>query len=355
MPIQIINPLEIPNWDSLVLRHPTASVFHTAGWARVLLDTYGFKPCSACVFKGEVLTACLPLLEVNRFLTGKRGISLPFTDFCEPLLNGTVSSRDLFEFAVNLGKDRHWKYLELRSSDFSLERNERDKRNERDELANPYMSFSHHILDLSPGVDKLYKNVRESTRRNLGKAGKEGVSVRFATDLESARTYFRLHCLTRKRHGGPPQPWSFFENIYTHRVAAGRGFVALADYQGKPIAGAVFFTFGDQAIFKFGASDRKYHSVRPNNLIMWETIRRLAETGLRSLSFGRTDPEHKGLIQFKSGWGGREKTSAYTRFDFKTRGYLREIQNPYPRYTRIFQKFPTPFLRALGNLFYKHL
>ncbi len=112
--LKVVNPLDIPDWDELILAFPEGSVFHSSGWARVLQDTYGFKPLYACAFKGETLSACLPLMEVASFLTGKRGIGLPFTDFCAPLLNGTTPFRNLFDFAVNLGKDRRWKYLELR-------------------------------------------------------------------------------------------------------------------------------------------------------------------------------------------------------------------------------------------------
>ena len=80
MTIQIINPLNIPNWDDLISCHPSATPFHSSGWARVLRDTYAFTPYYACVFNGETLSTCLPLMEVNSFLTGRRGVSLPFTD-----------------------------------------------------------------------------------------------------------------------------------------------------------------------------------------------------------------------------------------------------------------------------------
>ena len=214
--------------------------------------------------------------------------------------------------------------------------------------------YSHHLLDLTPGPDRLFKGLRESTRRNIRNAANEGVTVRFAGDLEAVKSYYRLHCLTRKRHGVPPQPFSFFGNLQQHLIATGQGFVALADYQGKAIAGAVFLTFGDRAIFKFGASDSLYHSVRPNNLVMWEAIRRLAEDGLRTLSFGRTDLGHTGLVQFKSGWGASENVSLYTRFDFETQGYIRNNGNAHPLYVKVFQQFPVPILKVFGNLFYKH-
>jgi hypothetical protein len=370
-PIQLINPLDLPNWDDLISRHPSASPFHSSGWARVLQDTYGFTPFYACVFNGNTLSACLPLMEVDSFLTGKRGVSLPFTDFCEPLLNGTVSSRELTDFAVAFGRERHWKYLELRGGDFSiihdnstnsttsprllqpsLDPSDRNKRNQREEPDKRYLSFSHHILDLTPGPDRLFKGLRESTRRNIRKAEKKGVTVRFATDLEAVKTYFRLHCLTRKRHGVPPQPWVFFENIHKNLISADKGFVALADYQGKKIAGAVYLTLGNSALYKFGASDLYYQNLRANNWVMLRAVRRLAEAGFRTLSFGRTEPENQGLIQFKSGWGGREESRDYFRYDFGVRDFIPGNGNGSAGQEKVLRKLPIPVLKWLGKMFY---
>ena len=75
-PIQLIDPTQIPHWDDLISCHPKATPFHSSGWARVLRDTYAFTPYYACVFKGDELSTCLPLMEVNSFLTGRRGVPL---------------------------------------------------------------------------------------------------------------------------------------------------------------------------------------------------------------------------------------------------------------------------------------
>ncbi len=42
--LQILDPLAIPNWDAQMLALPGHSFFHTAAWARVMEESYGFKP-----------------------------------------------------------------------------------------------------------------------------------------------------------------------------------------------------------------------------------------------------------------------------------------------------------------------
>ncbi len=234
------------------------------------------------------------------------------------------------------------------------ELNELNEPNKPNKPTKPYTTFFHHLLDLSPGVDRLCENLRESTGRNIRKAEKEGVTVRFGTDLEAVKTYFRLHCLTRKRHGVPPQPWLFFENIYKNLISAGQGFVALAEYQGREIAGGVYLTLGKSALYKFGASDLSFQNLRANNMVMWAAVGRLAETGFRTLSFGRTEPENQGLIQFKSGWGAVEKRQDYFRYDFNTQNFISRDGKGLAGYEKVFQKLPEPALRLTGKVLYRH-
>lgn len=84
--IQPANPFEHPDWDEMVIGLPNFSFFHSAAWAKVLVETYGYAP-NYFVAKGtNDLRALLPVMEVDSWLTGRRGIALPFTDDCEPLL-----------------------------------------------------------------------------------------------------------------------------------------------------------------------------------------------------------------------------------------------------------------------------
>ena len=77
---QRVSPLEKPGWDKMVMTHRDASFFHSKSWAGVLHDTYGHTPHYFCTGNDEQLSAVLPVMEVNSPLTGRRGVSLPFTD-----------------------------------------------------------------------------------------------------------------------------------------------------------------------------------------------------------------------------------------------------------------------------------
>src|SRR5271163_3745081 len=69
-----VDPLEYPGWDSLLAAHPQASVFHGAGWARVLRETYGHSPVYICRFEGQHLAELLPIMEISSRWVGRRGV-----------------------------------------------------------------------------------------------------------------------------------------------------------------------------------------------------------------------------------------------------------------------------------------
>ena len=196
-------------------------------WARIRLvhffmelpghgydETYGHKPFYVCRFADGRLEELLPIMEVSSPITGRRGVSLPFTDFCLPLSAGDGTFA-LYELALKLGRERHWKYLECRGSDGGWRG------------ASPSLAFYGHLLDLQPGPDALFKGMGiRSVRRGIRKAEGQGLTLEFSVGLDAMRTFYGLHCRTRQRHGLPPQPFRFFANIATHVLGLGGGFVA---------------------------------------------------------------------------------------------------------------------------------
>jgi lipid II:glycine glycyltransferase (peptidoglycan interpeptide bridge formation enzyme) len=205
------------------------------------------------------------------------------------------------------------------------------------------------------GHEKIFSNLRDSTRRNVKKAEKEKVEVQIEKSGDALGEFCRLNRLTRREHGLPPQPYHFFEKVHRHIISQEGGFIALAYFQGKAIAGNVFFHFGDQAIYKYGASDKAYQHLRANNLIMWEAVKWFAGKGFKSLCFGRTELENEGLRQFKTGWGAEETQVRYFKYDMRQGAFVPGTQKGEPAYANLFRATPAPILNAIGSLLYRHM
>ena len=133
------------------------------------------------------------------------------------------------------------------------------------------------------------------------------------------------------------------------------GFVSLAKYLGKPIAAAIFFHFGQKAVYKYGASDEGYQQWRGNNQAMWEAIQWYSRHGFEELHLGRTSLANEGLRRFKLGWAAQEHRIEYFRFDFSTQTMAAERDEVYGWHNRIFRVLPIGLSRLLGMLLYKHM
>jgi hypothetical protein len=338
--MEFVDPRLLPKWDEMVGRLEGATIFHTAAWARVLAESYG---CEPVYFREESPggVAVLPMMHVRSIFTGRRGVSLPFTD-AVAALGPADKARGMVEASLKFGRGRRWKTAEFRGG------------RPFGEDAKPSAGFLTHAIDLSASEDELFARLNSSTRRAVRKAQESGVRVETGSDRRAMRGFCRLNALTRREHGLPPQPALFFGALRRLVLDRGMGFVATATLGDKPVAASVFLHFGGSAVFKFGASDRRHQSVRAGNLVMWEGILACKGAGCRALSLGRTDLEHEGLIRFKRGWGGVESMLNYYAYDLD-RCALTASQNRVSGFhNAIFKRLPLPLLRLAGEVMYRH-
>jgi CelD/BcsL family acetyltransferase involved in cellulose biosynthesis len=340
--VQQFNPVQHRDWDELLARHPHHSFFHGAAWAKLMESTYGFTPTYFATNKAGEIQSLLPLMEVDSWLTGRRGVALPFTDNCQPLSSDDDSFGRVVRSAMNFGRDRGWRYIELRGG------------REMIDGASPSLSFYGHQMKLVKDHDLMFAGLSGSVRRAIRKAVKSGVTVEISRSLEAVRTFHSLQCKTRKLHGLPPQSFAFFRNIYEYILRQNLGMVALARHEGRLIAAAVHFNLGHQAIYKYGASDRSFQHLRGNNLVMWEAIKWHAHNGATVLDLGRTSLTNEGVRRFKLGWGVTEKMIEYVKYDLRRGRFVSESDESFGWYNRCFQMMPVFLSRLIGAGLYRH-
>lgn len=340
---QLLDPVGDKTWDARLAAQGIEAFFQGAAWARVLQETYAYKPKYFATLAGGHLNALLPVMEVASWLTGRRGVSLPFTDYCDPLAGDSAAFRQLFDQAAVYGRDRRWKYLELRGGQQFLR------------SALPSQQFYGHKIALVGDEKELFAALRPPVRRAIRKAEKEGVTVEILADGKGVQPFYSLHCRTRRKHGLPPQPFEFFQNLQKYILEAGCGIIVLARLGAKAIAGSMFFHLGQQAIYKFGASDERMLELRGNDLVMWEGIKYYAASGLRTLRLGRTSLTNEGLRRFKLGWGAREHSINYFKYDLRKDAFVADRDKAFGWHNRIFAALPLSLSRLLGSVLYRHI
>ena len=341
--LAICDPTEEAGWDKAALGLPGHTLFYSSFWARVLKESYGYTPLYLTHRSGGRVTACLPLMEVNSWMTGRRGISLPFSDESGPIGADPSHCRLLMEEAIALGRSRGWRYCELRGGGELFP-----------EATEESPSYLGHTIDLRKTEEELLAGCASAVRRSIRTAQRSGLRVEFGHSEEALRSYYALHCLTRRRHGLAPQPRYFFEALHRNVLSQNAGFVVLAYHQGRAIAGAVFLHSGGHAIYKYGASDVAFQSLRANNLVMLEAIKWLANAGCEVLNLGRTSLRNEGLMRFKLGWGSADYGVCYLKYDYAKNRFVSAGDEVYGWHNAVFRRLPLFALKLVGAGLYRH-
>jgi len=344
--VRVIDPRTERRWDAFVLAHPLACVFHTSEWCRVLADTYGYHPRYIAAFDsaGDI-RAAVPMMLIDSWLTSRRLVGLPFSDMCQPLVSDDAYGLLALTGAQDQVNKMSAASLELRGPGVG---------NAKDLGFSNGTNFLRHIIDLDAVTEAMEARVHQSARRAIRKAEREGLTVRLASDIDSMHAFYRLMVLTRRKHGLLPQPKSFFQNLHQHMFESGAGYLLLAEYEGRPVAGDLLLRFRDELVYKFNASDPDFLHLRPNNLLLWNAMLTGAALGCRTLDLGRCDEENEGLRRFKLLWGSREETLSYyyypqnNRNGLLTGGIARDSLALFVKYA------PLAALRGMGSALYRN-
>src|SRR5437588_7512690 len=84
------------SWHTFVAQHANGSFYHDPLWLDLLTKIYGYAviPLTSTNANGEI-TGVLPLCFLQSPLTGRRLVSLPFSDYCSLLAVDETSANDL--------------------------------------------------------------------------------------------------------------------------------------------------------------------------------------------------------------------------------------------------------------------
>jgi lipid II:glycine glycyltransferase (peptidoglycan interpeptide bridge formation enzyme) len=211
-----------------------------------------------------------------------------------------------------------------------------------------------HELALESDARAVFRRFRPSqVQRNIRRAEREGVQIRRADSRRDvSELFYALHVTTRRRQGVPVQPRRFFALLWDLVIDRGLGFVSLAHKHGRTVAGAVFLVWNKTIIYKYGASDAGYWSLRPNHLIFWDAIEWACENDMQTFDLGRTDFENEGLRRFKSGWGATESPLVYATIGEAPRDGSRRHATALMR--PVLTHGPPWLCRAIGALLYRY-
>ena len=197
------------------------------------------------------------------------------------------------------------------------------------------------VLDLRLGAAALFKNFHENRKRNIRAAVRNGIEVCEETTAEDLAAYWEVYSAWRNtdrkaiRHN---RSFAALEKIHSMR---GNHRRFLARYKGRVIAatGVRFFP-GGLIEYANNCSLDEFLHLRPNDLLIWETIQWACEKGFSRYALGGAHP-------FLKKSGGTVVPIYRYRLDrtFLQRHDLKDGTTSIAR--RMFYSMPTPIKNTI--------
>jgi len=344
MAVYELNPLQDSRWARFVQQHPRASVFHSPPWLDALQRTYGYAPVvvSTCPVN-EPLSNGLVFCQVKSWLTGRRLVSLPFSDHCAALVESNEQLDTLLMHVKRSVDDKQWRYVEIRPA--------LCQPGHGTQLGQSNTYFLHR-LDLTRGREQLFQGFhKDCVQRKIRRAEREQLHYEEGRSEAQLNKFYRLLVMTRKRQHLPPQPLAWFRGLI---AAFGDQLkIRIASKDGMAVASILTLACKQVMTYKYGCSDARYNKFGGTALLFWRTIQEAQELGFEELDMGRSDLDNTGLVVFKEHWGATRSMLSYWRYP------NRHQLSPNAWGVRLAKQLvsaaPDLSLEAAGSLLYRHI
>jgi len=291
-------------WGEFLERHPCSSIFHTVEWLKTLQRTYGYEPIAITTSPpGTDLQNAAVFCRVESWLTGRRLVSLPFSDHCDFLADTATDLRAMVSSLRERLRRDNLDYVEARprlAPDLAIL--ESDSTN----------SYVLQEIDLSPDLDTLFRNChKNSTQRKICRAEREALTYEEGRSEILLERFYHLYLLTRRRHIVLPQPKRWFQNLINCFGEALKIRVAFKDQ--LPIASILTIQYKDTLVYKYGCSDARFQRLGGVHLLFWKSIQDAKRDQLCVFDLGRSECANTGLITFKDRLGAKRSVLTYLR------------------------------------------
>jgi len=342
------NDLEMNQWDNFVKSHPEGTIFHLSCWIKTIYETYSIEPL-LYVDKNnrDEISGILPFFLIKSPLIGSRLVSLPFSDYCGPLLEDKSKESEFISTIIDRYKKKV-NYIEIRSN----------LQNSNGLISHNY--YKGHTLELLPdSADVMAKLEKKSIRYGIRKARKSGIVIKEDNTQSGIEEFYRLNRMTREKHGVPSQPAKFFQKFFDHMILSGNAFILLAVDDSKVVATGVFSKLNDTVYYKYNASDTEYLATTkktPNHLLTWHAIEKACQEGYTFFDFGRTSPDNAGLVRYKEMWGCKPYNLPYYYYpEIKGSTSTKENSLSYRILTSTWRALPDSCKKIIEPMIYKHM
>jgi serine/alanine adding enzyme len=289
MEITVCEAQDLKAWDTYTEHSPKATFCHHSGWRSIIMRAYGHHPLYLAARSDGQTRGIFPLFEVKSRLFGKSLTSMPFLDYGGICADDKAFAHLLQEQALGLMQAHGVDVVELRQCE------------PVEQGASLRLDKVSMILDLSPGVEGLWRSFPGSVRNHVRKAQKSGLRTSIGGG-ELLAEFYPIFAANMRELGSPVHHRAFFAHIFAEFGPQAK-LVLVRDGQ-RAVGGLVCLFFKDTATVPWSSSLRQCFSKCPNNLLYWEAMQYACARGCKRFDFGRSSVG-SGTYIFKHQWGAQ--------------------------------------------------
>jgi hypothetical protein len=289
-----IDPIADRRWDEFVRSHERASVYHLAGWSRILAETYRFSPHYLVLEdRQRRLRAVLPLLGKRGPVSGRRLRSLPVVPAAGPLGDDRRLELQLMEAASSLVQPGE--QLVVTTTTPGLE-----------QVAGVAVrpGLPRWVVPLDTVDPGRWRSGARNPARGVHQSKLAGVSVREAFFEDDLRTFYTLYLRNQRRLQALPRSYRQLRLAWSLLAGEGVFRLFLAEHGGRPIAGAVWHAFGRRLEGLYYGADERFVGLRPSHALYAYALEWALAHGCDELDLGGAELGSS-LAAFKSQWGAQ--------------------------------------------------
>ena len=136
-------------------------------------------------------------------------------------------------------------------------------------------------IDLTPTEDELYKNMHQDCKYSIRKAIKNGIVIRETQDVEHFLTVFyrQMSDVYDKQGLKIAKSREWYQKVVSAVYPTNMMLLEAVTQEGEIAATGMILLGGGYAATWQTASERKYQSLRPNELLRWEAMRLCKQRG----------------------------------------------------------------------------
>ena len=291
--------LENPqDWDSLILKCPESTAFHSIAWMDSLNSSFNqLTPVYLSIKQNERMIGGIPSFEFEPIPGIKLWNSMPWNLPGGPLIINSVD--------VNTSSLISAIHQSIRSESIAngwceiswtlSQANSQKYHTFLTEIGYEYTERFTHVLNTNCDIDSIWNAYNKRVRGAVRKAEKSGVEVTETDDHKDLKTFYDMYIKTVKRLGGTPKPLTLMQSLLKNGIAK----LVIAKYSDRIIAGLLYLYFNKTVTLWCEASIPDFLKYRPNNAIFHHIINWACQEGYDYVDFGASPPENEGLIAHK--------------------------------------------------------